>query len=335
MKAIGFNTPLPISDDQALLDIELPMPTLLPMDILVEVKAISVNPADTKIRQNHTPAQGNYRVLGWDASGIVTAVGEQVTQFKVGDEVYYAGAMNRQGAYAQFQAVDERLVALKPKSLSFAQASAIPLTALTAWETLFDRLDINNKVTGGSDSLLLIGGAGGVGSMTIQLVKALTTTQVIATASRPDSQQWVKQMGADFVIDPQQSLVEQIKDLNQTPAFVFSTTHTDTYLPQIVELICPQGRIALIDDPKKLDVIPLKSKSLSLHWEFMFTRSLHQTADMANQGKILAQVATLIDDNKIQSTMHTMLEGINATTLKQAHAMLESGKTIGKITITQ
>lgn len=336
MHAIGFNQPLPITQDNALLDIELPMPTLLPHDILVEIHAISVNPADTKIRQNHTPAQGDYRILGWDAAGIVKAVGEKATKFNVGDEVYYAGAMHRQGAYAEFQAVDERLVSLKPKSLDFAHAAALPLTALTAWETLFDRLDIHKKVSGGADSLLLIGGAGGVGSLTIQLAKALSTTKVIATASRQQSKDWVSKLGADYVIDHHKSLVEQVQALNLgQPSFVFSTTHTDDYLKQIVELICPQGRIALIDDPKTLDVTALKGKSLSLHWEFMFTRSLHQTADLAQQGDILAAVAKLVDDNKIQSTVTTQLIGINAVNLKKAHALVEQGDMIGKVVVSR
>ena len=335
MKAIGFDRPLPISDRAALLDLELPTPELLPHDVLVEVRAIAVNPADVKVRAAHTPPPGSYRILGWDAAGVVQAVGSAVQDFRAGDEVYYAGAINRPGAYAQFQAVDARLIAPKPRSLDFAAAAALPLTALTAWETLFERLDIRRPVAGAANALLLIGAAGGVGSITIQLAKALTDTAVIATASRPASRDWVRALGADFVVNHHEPLPAQIAALGiGAPAFVFSTSQSDTYLPAIAELIAPQGRIAVIDDPATLDVNPLKSKSLSLHWEFMFTRALWQTADIAAQGQILREVAALVDAGKIRTTLTERLDGIHAANLRHAHALLERGDAIGKVVLS-
>ncbi len=335
MKAIGFKEPLPISDVNALQDIELPTPELLEHDILVAVKAVAINPVDMKVRQSHTPEGGQYRVLGYDASGVVQAVGSKVSKFKVGDEVYYAGALTRQGSNAELQAVDERIAAHKPATLDFAQASALPLTTLTAYETLFDRLDVAKGVPDGSKTLLIIGGGGGVGSIAIQLAKQLTDLTVIATASRSDSQNWVRDLGADYVLDHSKDLAEQLASLNiGKPEFVFSTNDTESYIPQIAELIAPQGRLALIDDPKHLDIMPLKFKSVSVHWEFMFTRSMYETADMVRQGKILAELAELVDLGKIRTTANHTLNGINANTLKQAHAMIEKGDVIGKIVIT-
>lgn len=334
MKAIGFNRPLPADHPEALLDLQLPEPTLNPRDILVEVRAISVNPADVKVRASHQPAAGAHRILGWDAAGVVRAVGTDVQNFREGDEVWYAGLINRPGSYAQLQAVDERIVAKKPASLDFAQAAALPLTTLTAWETLFDRLNVANHVPGAAHALLLIGGAGGVGSVTIQLAKALTDMKVIATASREESSNWVKQLGADHVVDHRQPLPEQVKALGiGEPGFVFSTNHTETHLRQIVDLIAPQGRIALIDDPASLDVNPLKGKSLSLHWEFMFTRPMFQTADMARQGEILQQMAELVDSGKVRSTLTHTIDGINAANLRDAHQRLERGDMIGKLVL--
>lgn len=335
MKAIGFNQPLPISNESALQDIELPTPELLPRDILVAVKAVSVNPVDMKVRASHQPENGAYRVLGYDAAGVVQAVGSEVKNFKVGDEVYYAGALTRQGSNAELQAVDERIVALKPKTLGFAEAAALPLTTLTAWETLFDRLDVAKPVADGSKSILIIGGAGGVGSIAIQLLKQLTDLTVIATASRPESQAWVKQLGADYVIDHHQNLAEQVAKLNiGQPEFVLSTNYTETYVPQIAELMAPQGRLALIDDPQNLDIMPLKFKSISVHWEFMFSRSMYETVDIARQGEILAQVAELVDSHKLTTTGNHTIHGINAQNLRQAHALIERGDTIGKIVLT-
>ncbi|PJK02237.1 Zn-dependent oxidoreductase [Lysobacteraceae bacterium NML75-0749] len=335
MKAVGFNQPLPISDSQSLVDLDLPDPEYGEHDLLVEVQAIAVNPADTKVRASAQPTAGTWRILGWDAVGRVQAVGARVVGFKPGDRVFYAGAIDRPGCYAQLQAVDARIVAHAPATLDDEAAAALPLTALTAWETLFDRLDVNKPVAGAAPALLVIGGAGGVGSITLQLARALTDLTLIATASRPETAQWVRQCGAHHVIDHRQPLAAQVEALGLgAPAFVFSTTHTDDYLADIVALISPQGRIALIDDPKSLDITLLKRKSLSLHWEFMFTRSLMSTADMQCQQDILRNVATLADAGKLTTTRTRSLGLINAANLRQAHAQIESGQSIGKITLS-
>lgn len=335
MKAIGFNQPLPVSDPGSLVDLDLPEPDYGEQDLLVEVQAIAVNPADTKVRASARPSSGTWRILGWDAVGRVLAVGARVAGFKQGDQVFYAGAIDRPGSYAQRQAVDARIAAHAPAVLANEDAAALPLTTLTAWETLFDRLQVEQLVAGAAPALVVIGGAGGVGSMTIQLARALTGLTVIATASRPETVAWVKKMGAHHVIDHRQPLPAQIEALGLgAPAFVFSTTHTDSYLADIVQLIAPQGRIALIDDPASLDVVPLKRKSLSIHWEFMFTRPLLGTVDIARQQEILRNVAGLADQGKIVTTRTQTLGTINAHNLRAAHALLESGHTIGKIVLS-
>ncbi|OSI14730.1 Zn-dependent oxidoreductase [Neisseria dentiae] len=335
MKAVGFNHPLPITQTESLQDIELPVPEYGEQDLLVEVQAIAVNPADTKVRANATPPAGSWRILGWDAVGVVKAVGAQVKGFCTGDRVYYAGAIDRPGCYAQWQAVDARIAAHAPATLDDEAAATLPLTAITAWETLFERLCVGQAVAGAAPAIVIIGGAGGVGSIAIQLARALTDLVVIATASRPQSIEWVKQMGAHHVLDHRQALAPQIAALGLgAPAFVFSTTHTDRYLTDITDFIAAQGRIALIDDPQTLDIVPLKRKSLSVHWEFMFTRPLLQTADMARQQDILRQVAHLAEQGKIISTRTRSLGTINAANLRQAHALLESGQAIGKITLS-
>ncbi|OZI37219.1 Zn-dependent oxidoreductase [Bordetella genomosp. 10] len=334
MKAIGFNQPLPASDPQSLVDLDLPTPEYGEQDLLVEVQAIAVNPADTKVRASARPAAGSWRILGWDAVGRVRAVGERVAGFKPGDQVFYAGAINRPGSYAELQAVDARIAAHVPRTLGIEDAAALPLTTLTAWETLFDRLRVEQAVAGAANAIVVIGGAGGVGSMTIQLARALTGLAVIATASRAETVEWVKKIGAHHVIDHRQPLAPQVEALGLgSPAFVFSTTHTDRYLPDIAQLIAPQGRIALIDDPASLDIVPLKSKSLSIHWEFMFTRPLLGTADIARQQEILREAARLADQGKIVTTRTQTLGTINAQNLRAAHELLESGRAIGKIVL--
>jgi NADPH2:quinone reductase len=251
MKAIGFSHPLPISDPRSLVDIEIPDAVYGDEDLLIEIQAIAVNPVDTKVRASAIPAPGSWRVPGWDAVGNVRAMGSRVKGFKLGDQVFYAGAIDRQGSYAELQAVDARIVAHAPNSISAEDAAALPLTALTAWEVLFERLKVEQPVAGAANAIVIIGGAGGVGSATIQLLKAMTDLTIIATASRVETTEWVQKMGAHHVIDHRQQLTAQIEALNiGQPAFVFSTTHTDQHLADIVEFIAPQGRIALIDDPK-------------------------------------------------------------------------------------
>ncbi|SDF57673.1 zinc-binding alcohol dehydrogenase family protein [Bosea robiniae] len=334
MRAVGYRQSQPIAAETSLIDLDLPVPKAAGRDLLVEVQAVSINPVDTKIRIRSQPAEGQANVLGWDAAGIVRAVGPEVTGFKPGDAVFYAGAIDRPGSNAEFHLVDERIVGPKPKSLGFAEAAALPLTAITAWEMLFDRLDIRKPVPGAAHAVLIIGGAGGVGSIAIQLARQLSDVTVIATASRPETRAWAQELGAHHVIDHTKPLPAQIAALGiGAPAFVFSTTHTDTHLEGIVELMAPQGRFGLIDDPKTLDANPLKRKSLSLHWELMFTRSLFQTADMGEQGKLLAEVSRLVDEGKIRTTLAEHFGTINATNLKGAHALIESNRAKGKIVL--
>lgn len=334
MKAIGYEAPGAIERQDALQDIELPRPVPANRDILVEVKAISVNPVDTKVRKGASPEAGQWKVLGWDAVGTVVETGPAAKDFKIGDEVFYAGSLIRPGANSQFHLVDERIVGFKPKSVSAAQAAALPLTAITAWEMLFDRLDIRKSVPGAANAIVIIGGAGGVGSIAIQLVRALTDVTVIATASRPETQDWVKTLGADHVIDHSKPIAGQVAALGiGAPAFVFSTTETHRHLKEIIELIAPQGRFGLIDDPESLDVLGFKRKAVSTHWELMFTRSIFETADMAEQGKLLNEVSRLIDAGSIRTTVTEVLSPINAANLRKAHAAIENGRTKGKVVL--
>jgi NADPH2:quinone reductase len=332
MRAVGYQDSLAIEDPAALLDIELAKPEPRGRDLLVEVRAVSVNPVDTKVRRRAKPEPGSWKVLGWDAAGIVAAVGPDVTLFGPGDAVFYAGALTRPGTNAEFHLVDERIVGRKPASLTWSEAAALPLTAITAWEALFDRLDIRKPVPGAASSVLIIGGAGGVGSIAIQLVRQLTDLTVVATASRPETQAWVRELGAHHVIDHAKPLAPQIAALG-APGFVFSTTNTDIHLAAIAELIAPQGRFALIDDPATLDVNPFKRKSVSVHWEFMFTRSMFETADIGAQGALLNEVARLVDAGTLRTTLAESFGRIDAASLRRAHALIESGRAKGKIVL--
>lgn len=334
MKAIAYQNAGSVDRSDSLVDIELDAPKAAGHDLLVKVKAISVNPVDTKIRKNVSAAEGAWKVLGWDAVGEVVDVGEKVSAFAKGDQVFYAGSLIRQGANSEYHLVDERIVGKKPQTLSDTEAAALPLTAITAWEMMFDRIDIRNPVPGAAKAILIIGGAGGVGSIAIQLARALSDVTVIATASRPETKAWVEELGAHHVIDHTKPLAEQISALGiGAPSFVFSTTETHRHLDQIIELIAPQGRFGLIDDPDSLNVMGFKRKSVSVHWELMFTRSIFETADMAEQGKLLNKVAKLIDDGRIKTTLAEVMRPINAENLKKAHAILESGKSKGKIVL--
>ncbi|WP_417533153.1 zinc-binding alcohol dehydrogenase family protein [Marinobacterium stanieri] len=334
MKAIGYQKSLPAQDKAALNDIELPIPEPRGQDLLIEVKAIAVNPVDTKIRANVEPEANAWKVLGWDAAGIVKAVGEDVTNYKPGDEVWYAGDLTRQGSNAQYQLVDERIVGRKPESLDFAGAAALPLTAITAWEMLFDRLNIQQGSAQEGEKLLVIGAAGGVGSILVQLARQLTGLTVIATASRPESKAWLEELGAHHVISHKESLSEQIQALGLGEVdHVVSLNQTEAHLGEIVKALKPQGQFGLIDDPEALNVRALKSKCLSLHWEFMFTRSMYETDDMSAQQALLNQVAQLIDQGVLKSTLGLHAGAINAANLRQAHEQLETGSTIGKIVL--
>ncbi|WP_227136624.1 zinc-binding alcohol dehydrogenase family protein [Kosakonia radicincitans] len=312
-------------------DIELPQPQASGHDLLVEVKAISVNPVDTKVRAGFnadTP-----RVLGWDAVGVVKAVGQAVTLFQPGDEVWYAGSLTRPGSNSEYQLVDERIVAHKPKTLDNAQAAALPLTAITAWEMLFDRLGINENGNEG-DVLLIVGAAGGVGSIMTQLARKLTCLTVIGTASRPASQQWVKELGAHHVIDHSKPLTEELARIGIAQVtHVASLNNTQEHYQQLINALQPQGKLALIDDPESLDALPLKVKSISLHWEFMFTRSMFTTRDIIEQHNLLTRVAQLIDQGVLKTTLGEHFGTINAANLRKAHALLESQRAVGKIVL--
>ncbi len=340
MKAVGYARSLPIEDPEALMDLELPMPVAGAQDLLVRIRAIAVNPVDTKVRKRSAPDSESYRVLGWDAVGEVMAVGEEVAGFRQGDRVYYAGDLNRPGCNAEYQCVDARLAALAPDGLSDAEAAALPLTTITAWELLFDHLGICRLEDEGAQQcnaeiLLIVGAAGGVGSMLIQLARALTGATVIATASRSASRNWVRSLGAHFIIDHTQPLRPQLDALDTGPVtHIASLNGTDEYFDQYPDLLVPFGRIALIDDPERsLDVMKLKPRSQSLHIEFMFARSMWQAPDLQVQGQLLQEVAGLMKQGRLQSTAGTHLGLICAEHLRAAHAELESGKTIGKIVL--
>lgn len=330
MKAIGYKQNGPIDAAESLVDIELDDPVPGARDLLVEVKAISVNPVDTKIRNNIAPESG-YKVIGWDVSGVVKGVGSDVSDYKVGDDVFYAGALDRPGANSELHIVDERIVGRKPTSLTHSEAAALPLTSITAWELMFDRLEIPEG-GGEGDAMLIIGGAGGVGSIMIQLAAKFTKLQVIATASRPDTIAWCKKLGAHHIINHREDMKSALDKLGITPRYVMGLTATDKHLPSIAELIAPQGKLGIIDDPQanETDIRVLKPKSVSIHWEFMYTRSMFQTSDMAEQGILLNRVADAADEGLLVSTMNQHLGHINATNLKQAHAFQESGTAIGK-----
>jgi zinc-binding alcohol dehydrogenase family protein len=332
MKAVVYTQHgLPIDHPEALHEMDLPAPVPGARDLLVEVRAISVNPVDTKVRLG--AAVTAPRVLGWDAAGVVVATGAEVTAFKPGDAVYYAGSLTRPGSYSALHLVDERIAGHKPASLDFADAAALPLTSLTAWELLFDRLKVAEQ-GGAGKSIVIIGASGGVGSILTQLAAKLTGLTVIGTASRPETREWVRQLGAHHVIDHGQPMAPQLAALGMPHAdIVISLTHTEQHYPAIVDVLAPQGQFALIDDPATLDAMPLKRKSISLHWELMFTRSMYETADMARQHEILERVAALADAGTLRTTVGEHFGAITAANLRRAHALIESNKAKGKIVL--
>ncbi len=332
MKAIGYYQSLPIDNEQALVDLVLPLPKASDHDVLVAVKAIAVNPVDTKIRRNVQPEGTTPKILGWDAAGTVIEVGSKVTLFKPGDEVWYAGDLTRPGTNSEFHLVDERIVAKKPESLSFQEAAALPLTSLTAWELLFDRLKLSPTEKG---ILLITGAAGGVGSILVQLARKLTNLTIIGTASRPDSIKWILNHGAHHVIDHSKDLKSQLQALHYPEVdFVISLTHSDEHAKALIDVLKPQGKFALIDDPQHLDIKLFKLKSISIHWEMMYTRSMFQTSDMVRQHEILAEMASLVDKGIIKTTVAECMGAINASNLKKAHALIESGQARGKIVLS-
>ena len=334
MKAIGYTHSLDINEPNALMDLEIDKPSASGRDLLIKISAIAVNPVDYKIRKRVNPEGGEPKILGWDAVGEVVDIGSDVTKFAVGDRVYYAGDLTRPGSNAEFQLVDERIVGKAPKSLSDSDAAALPLTTITAYELLFNHLELKQQSEKSEEVVLVVGAAGGVGSIMLQLLKTLTGATVIATASRESSKNWVQELGADYVVDHSQPMAEQIKALNVGEVtHVASLNNTHQYIDTYVEVMKPKGKLALIDDPESLDVAKLKQKSLSLHWEFMFTRSMFETDDMAEQSRLLSDVASLIDEGKIKTTVGKHLGKINAANLIEAHKALEEGSAIGKFVL--
>jgi NADPH2:quinone reductase len=333
MKAVGYQEPLPIENPESLMDIEIPAPQAKERDLLVEVKAVSVNPVDTKVRKSTKAETGQYKVLGWDAAGVVKSVGAECSLFKPGDEVYYAGSIARPGTNQELHLVDERIVGKKPRKLSFPEAAALPLTTITAWELLFDRLGAERNGPEKSN-LLIIGGAGGVGSILIQIARKLTNLNILATASRPETKRWCLELGGHHVIDHTEPLEEQVRALGiPFVERIAGLTATDVHYPALVELVAPQGKIGVIDDPKTLDAKPLKRKCASLHWEFMFARAVYNTADVIAQHNLLNDTADLVDAGVIRTTVTEVLGKINAQNLRKAHALIESGRARGKVVL--
>ncbi|MGW3248576.1 zinc-binding alcohol dehydrogenase family protein [Streptomyces sp. NPDC001070] len=330
MRAVASYRGLPVDDPGSLVDVEVPVPDPRPRDVLVRVEAVSVNPVDIKVRAG-LPASDEPRVLGFDAAGVVEAVGDEVTTLQVGEQVWYAGDITRAGSNAEFQAVDERLVARKPRSLGFAEAAALPLTTITAWETLFDRFALTAQSTG---TLLALGAAGGVGSMLIQLTKQLTGLRLLASAGRPESARWVTELGADAVVDHHDLAATAAAAAPEGVEYLFSP-YSAGMIETFAQLVRPFGHITAIDEPEGLDLLPLKAKSIAWHWELMFTRSMFRTPDMIEQKNLLQAVAGLVDDGRIRTTVTTTIDDFSAAGLRRAHRMVETGRTTGKIVVTR
>ncbi|MEO9825373.1 MAG: zinc-binding alcohol dehydrogenase family protein [Paracoccaceae bacterium] len=333
MKALGYSEQGPVTATGSVVEFEAADPQPGPTDLLVEVRGVSVNPVDFKVRANRPPPESDPKILGWDAAGIVKAVGADVTLFKVGDEVMYAGEFTRDGTNAELQCVDERLVGRKPSSLDFADAAALPLTSITAWEMLFESLRVEEG-GGDGEAILIVGGAGGVGSILIQLAKKLTNLTVVATASRPETVDWVKKMGADHVVNHRNNLAEEMSAIGVAPKYAALLTNTDDHFDAIIEMIKPRGHIAMIDDPQNVSIGPLKMKALTFSWEFMFARSLHKADDMIVQHQLLSRVADLVDAGDIVSTANKNAGPMSVDNLRAALEHQTSGAAIGKTVLS-
>ena len=334
MKAVGYIESLPTSDPRSLFEFDAPTPSPGPRDLLVSVRAVSVNPIDCKVRMRAQGTAEQPKILGFDCAGVVQSVGSEVTLFKPGDEVFYAGSILRPGTNSELHLVDERLAGPKPRKLSFAEAAALPLTSLTSWELLFDRLRIPFGKLQYAGALLVIGASGGVGSILVQLARRLTGLTVIGSGSRPESRQWVLDNGAHHAVDHSRKLSEEVRKLGiQYVEFIIGLNHSGEHFDEIVELIAPQGAFALIDDPSPIDIRKLKPKSASLHWEMMFARSTFQTPDMIEQHRILRNISTLVDEGLLRTTLGKVSGRIDSKNLRAAHAKIESGKSIGKIVL--
>jgi len=335
MNAVGLYQYLPIENEQSLVDVQIDRPEPKGKDLLVNVRAISVNPVDTKVRAPKNETETTPRILGWDAAGEVTAVGSEVEGFAVGDQVFYAGDITRPGSNSEYQLVDERIAGKKPTSLSFDKVAALPLTAITAWEGLFERLGISPCGEDAGKSILSIGGAGGVGSMATQLAKKLAKLNVVATASRPESIAWVKKLGADQVVNHRNALDQELSAIGMPQVdYIFCLNDTTQHWSAMANAIAPQGRLcSIVETPEPVELDVLKSKSATFVWEFMFTRSMYQTADMIEQQRLLNAIADLIDQGEIVTTVNDVIRPINAANLRKAHAMVEQGSSIGKVVL--
>lgn len=336
MKALQFLKPTDSPSEVMFVEAEIPTPVPGPHELLVRIEATSINPVDTKVRSGHVRVPDSVDILGWDAAGTVVAAGTATQLFKPGDTVFYAGTFTRSGTNAELHLVDERMVGIKPSSLSFAEAAALPLTSLTAWQLLFDRLQVPVGKTFSNDALLVVGGAGGVGSILLQLASRLTGLTVIATASRPESRDWCLKMGAHHVVDHSKPLPPQIAALAMPPVrYIASLTHTEKHMPELVEVIVPHGKIAVIDDHDYLDVVPLKAKSVSLHWEMVFTRPLFDTPDLVGQHRILNEIASLVDAGVLRTTMTQCLSPFSVENLSKGHRLVEHGRGVGKVVVSR
>lgn len=331
IRAVGFDANLPIDDPDSLRDVEVDAPELRPDDLLVEVRAVSVNPVDAKVRASRDP-RGGVEVLGYDAAGVVREVGAAVSSFRPGDEVYYAGSIDRPGTNAELHAVDARIVARKPASLDFAEAAALPLTAITAWEGLFEKLRLTAESTG---TLLVVGAGGGVGSVVLQLAEALLPgVRVLATSSRPETDEWVLGLGAEATVDHRGDLAAEVRrEAPDGVDWIFSA-HSADRVALFAEVLRPFGQVVAIDDPAFVDVLPLKAKALTWHWEFMFARPVHGV-DLEAQGRLLGEVAGLVDAGRMRTTVTTTLAPIDAERLREAHRLVEDGHVVGKVVLTR
>ena len=335
MKAVGLYQYLPIENEQSLVDVQIEQPQPTEKDLLVHVQAIAVNPVDYKVRAPKDDVETTPRILGWDTAGEVMAVGSEVKHFSVGDQVFYAGDITRPGSNSEYHLVDERIVGKKPTSLSFAEAAALPLTSITAWEALFERLGISSRGEDAGKSILIIGGAGGVGSIAIQLASKLAKLKVIATASRPESSAWVKKLGADQVVNHRNALDKELKASGLPEVdYIFCLNNTAQHWSAMANAIAPQGRIcSIVETPDPVDLDLLKSKSATFVWEFMFTRSMYQTPDMIEQQRLLTSIAKFIDEGTLMTTVNDVIRPINAENLRKAHATVEQGRSIGKVVL--
>ena len=335
MKAIGLYEYLPISEPKSLQDVEIEIPEAKGYDLLVAVKAISVNPVDTKVRSPKDKVETSPKILGWDAAGVVVAVGEKVSAYAPGDDVYYAGDITRSGSYSEHQLVDARIVGRKPKTLSFAEAAALPLTTITAWEALFDRLKISAEGADAGKSVLIINGAGGVGSVAIQLAKQVAKLKVIASASRAETIAWCKALGADATVNHRNDLAAEVRQLGYAQVdYILCFNDTDGHWVAMADIIKPQGMIcSIVENQEPLNMDALKSKSAGFVWEFMFTRSMYETADIGEQRALLNRVSALVDEGVVRTTCREVMKPITAENVRAAHEKLESGKTIGKLVL--